>query len=298
MKLKFLGVRGSRPVHKKELLGFGGNTTSMEFVFETEKFQLFLDGGSGLAHYEYKENKNRPEKKYYFLISHTHWDHVLGLPFFKPFFDPKNHFTFYASTTSKATFSDLFLGLHSSVHLPIPPYLMQSNLNFVPVNPETQFQIESCVTVKTHQINHQGITLSYRLEYGKNSVAIVTDNAPIENGNYLGEGMKQKAMQNPDQFESSYNEGLVRFLKGTHTVVFDTHFTMKNIKPDWGHSAPQHALDFCKKAEVKRLILFHHAPEDSDFDVRNKVEEIREEGLKHGVEIVAAKEGDVWTLCE
>lgn len=298
MKLKFLGVRGSRPTHKAELLGFGGNTTSMEFMFEGEDFHLFLDGGSGLAHHSRKKGEYLEAKKIYFLITHTHWDHILGFPYFKPFLNPKYHFTFFSSTTSKATFSDLFLALHSSSHLPVPPFLMKAKCTFNPVKPDDTFKIENKVTIKTHQINHQGITLSYRIDDGKNSVAIVTDNAPIDNGNYLGEGMKEKAQANPKKFEADFNDGLVRFLKGTHTVVYDTHFTDRNLKPDWGHSTPTLALDFCKKANVKRLILFHHAPEDHDKDVVQKVNDVVEDGRKHGVEVVAAKEGDVWTLCE
>lgn len=267
----------------------------MEFLFEDENFLLFLDGGSGLAHYGRQPGFQVDAKHIYFLITHTHWDHVLGFPYFKPFLNPKIHFTFFSSTTSKATFSELFLGLHSAAHLPVPPFLMRAKVTFSPVKPDTTFKIEDIVTVKTHQINHQGITLSYRVEYKKNSVAIVTDNAPIDNGNYLGEGMKERAKTNKN-FEADFNSSLVQFLKDCHTVVFDTHFTEQTLKPDWGHSTPHRALDFCKKANVKRLVLFHHAPEDSDLDVEQKVQSVVEDGRKHGVEVVAAREGDVWTL--
>lgn len=297
MKLKFLGVRGSRPVHKSELLGYGGNTTSMEFIFEKEKFHLFLDGGSGLAHDSYKEAKPLRGNKIYFLITHTHWDHILGLSFCKLFLSPKNKFTFFASSTSKAKFSDLFLGLHSSVHLPVPPYLKHANIDFVPIHSGTEFMIENVVKVKAHQINHQGITLAYRLEYKKSSVAIVTDIAPIEKGNHLGEGMQQDS-QDDKKFEEEYRTSLVNFLKGTHTVVFDTHFTEENIKPDWGHSTPKMALKFCEQAKVKRLILFHHAPEDDDKAVDKKLADVRAETTRDIIDIEAAREGDIWNLYE
>lgn len=295
MKLRILGVRGSRPTHKDNILGYGGNSTSMEFVFPNEDFLVFLDAGSGLAHRGRELGTHPNKKKIFFLVTHTHWDHILGIPFFAPFSNPNIEFNFYCSTTSKATFSELFLGLERAIHVPVPFYLTRAKPNFVPVKPSEDFYIEKKILVRTHQINHQGITLAYRLDYENKSVAIVTDNAPIDHGNYLGEGMKDRAAKNPN-FEQDFNDGLVAFLQDCHTVVFDTHFTEKTLKPDWGHSTPERALEFCKRAGVKRLILHHHAPEDTDADVELKVRGIVHDGISHGVQVVAGKEGEEWEL--
>ncbi len=296
MKLKFLGVRGSRPTHKRGLLGYGGNSTSLEFPIDGVDFHLFLDGGSGLAHRGRALGENPDKKKFYFLITHTHWDHILGFPFFEPFYNENNKFTFFASNTSKSTFNDLFFGLHRSDNLPVPPTKLKAQIDFKGVQPGKTFKIEDKVEVSTYQINHQGITLAYRIKHGDDDVAVVTDNAPIEDGNYLGENMKERAKGREKEFEKEFTDGLINFLSGCNTVVFDTHFTEINLKPDWGHSTPDKALDICDKAGVNRLILFHHAPEDLDDAVLAKVQSILDQALAAGVEVVAAKEGDEWTL--
>jgi len=296
LKLKFLGVRGSRPTHKVDLLAYGGNSTSMEFLVENSTFRLFLDGGSGLAHLGMQLGEFTKEKNFHFLITHTHWDHILGFPFFEPMYNPDNNLFFYSSQTSKATFHQLFFGLHRNENLPVPSSKLQAAMSFESIHAGTSFMIENQVKVESYQINHQGITLAYRLSYGHDSVAIVTDNAPIGKGNYLGEGMADLAKKNPEKFEKEFNNGLVNFLKDCHTVVFDTHFTDQNLKPDWGHSTPTQALEFCHAANVKRLILFHHAPEDLDHDVHDKLESIVHQGKQLRIDVVAAKEGDIWDL--
>ena len=296
MKLKFHGVRGSRPTHKLGLLGFGGNSTSLEITLDSEDFYIFIDGGSGIV-YRGRELTEHPDRKdFHFLITHTHWDHILGLPFFEPYYGEENAFTFYASNTSRSTFNDLFFGLQRSDNLPVPATKLKATMNFEKINAGSQFKIGDNVLIKTLQINHQGVTLAYRIENGDDSFAIITDNAPIENGNYMGEGMAERAKDDPKKFEKEYDENLVEFLRDCNTVVFDTHFTEENLKPDWGHSTPPRALDFCKKANVKRLILFHHAPEDLDGDVVAKVQSILDDALANKIEVAAAKEGDVWTL--
>ena len=293
MKLRFNGVRGSRPTHKVDLLHFGGNSTSLEFFIEKENLLILLDGGSGIAH---RKEHSFKTPNYFFLMTHTHWDHLLGFPFFKALYQKENHLTFYASQTSQTTFKKLFYGLQNKHHLPVPAEQLQATISFQTVYPGKDFKIADKVHVSCYQINHQGVTLGYRLGYGHSSAALITDNAPIQN-NYMGEGMKEKAKGREKEFEKEFNDGLVAFLKGCHTVIFDTHFTEGNLKADWGHSTPERAFQFCKEAGVKRLILFHHAPEDTDHDVRQKVAQIVSEGEKIGLEIVAAREGDEWTLC-
>lgn len=297
MRLKFLGVRGSRPTHKRGLLGYGGNSTSFEFTFAGEPFHLFVDGGSGLARRGHELGQTPQNKRFHMLVTHTHWDHILGYPFFKPIYNAGNEFNFYASNTTRSTFNDLFFGLQRVSNLPVPVAEIKAKLNFTSIVPGAPFTLENKVRVDTFQLNHQGVTLGYKVSYGGSSACIITDNAPIRNGNYLGEGMHARAAQDQPAFEAAFEQGLVDFMKGAHTVVFDTHFTESTLKPDWGHSTPERALAFCKKAGVSRLILFHHAPEDMDEAVDDKVQTVFHDACHSGIAVEAAREGDEWDLC-
>jgi len=295
IKLRFLGVRGSRPCHRRDLLVHGGNSTSLEIVVDDD-FYLFIDGGSGLVHRGIELSEESKHKKFHILVTHTHWDHILGFPFFEPLYNPENQVNFYASNTSRATFYDLFFGLQRAQNLPVPSSQFKAKLRFETIKPAQCFQVENKVRVETFQLNHQGVTLAFKISRGEDSVVVVTDNAPMIPGNWIGEGMEEIAKPNPDEFMADFEQRLVDFLRGAHTVVFDSHFTEKNLKPDWGHTTAERALDFCIKAASKRLILFHHAPEDSDTQVDAKVQGIFTRALRHGIEVVAAREGDEWDL--
>src|SRR5262249_13391759 len=148
-----------------------------------------------------------------------------GLPFFEPLYGERNSLKFYASSTTRSSFHELFFGLQRRANLPVPRAALCADVSFESIQAGETFKIENKVKISTFQLNHQGVTLAYRLEYRKDSVCIITDTAPIENGNYLGEGMRQKASGRGPAFEQEFIAGLTEFLKGAHTVVFDTHFT-------------------------------------------------------------------------
>ncbi|MFC1744484.1 MBL fold metallo-hydrolase [Candidatus Riflebacteria bacterium] len=306
MKFTLLGTRGSRPVIKKETFKYGGNTTSYKIEIEGMP-PIYIDGGTGLFREgrrissDLKSNKIT-EFRAYFLVTHTHWDHILSFPFFKPFYRDKTQFTVYgpASSARNWEIEDLFNMQHRKGLFPVPFELLRKHLRFVDVKPGKKIKIEKA-EVKTMQLNHQGLTIGYRIKEsttGK-SIAVITDNAPVEDGNFLGVGMNYSKKDWPKRTKE-FNNKLVRFLKDTDLVLQDTHFTHEGIKgrENWGHSTPDKAVEFSARAGVKTLILGHHAPEDDDKDVKKKLQNARKlarNTFKSDLKVILVRERE--TIC-
>jgi hypothetical protein len=159
------------------------------------------------------------------------------------------------------------------------------------------FLIEGKIKVSSIQVNHQHITLGYKFGLPEASIAVITDAATMALGNILGQGMQERAaLIGKKSLEAEYNNQLKQFLHGVDNLVFDTHFNAQNLKSDWGHATPEIALELCAKAKIKRLFMFHHAPEDSDRRVAMKQIYARNIALKHGIEVINAREEDEWPL--
>ncbi len=143
LKVSMRGVRGSRPRHRPEAYYFGGNSTSLEFHTDPS-ICIFVDGGSGLIQRGQELSRaQKSPKQFHFLMTHTHWDHILALPYFEPLFDKEAQLTFYAADTSRAKFEDLFWGLFKSTHLGYDPGLIRAKLSFKSVLPNQDFLLAS-----------------------------------------------------------------------------------------------------------------------------------------------------------
>ncbi len=293
MRFTLLGVRGSRPVDPPGKMYFGGNTTAFR-VDTTAGVPIFVDCGTGLYVEGERLAREGGPLRAHVLLTHTHWDHVLALPRFRPLYDARSHLTFHASTTERATFRQLFEGQHHDLCFTVPVAELDAHIDFAECAPDRSFRIGD-VRVRTYQLNHPGVTLGYRIEADDRAVCVVTDTAPIE-GNWLGQGMPSAAAPDPRRFESQFEDGLVRLLEGADLVIYDTHFTPAGLRGrrHWGHSTPQDAVAMCLRAGARWVVLHHHAPGDDDDAVRAKLRAARTLAGP-ALRVSAAREGEV--LC-
>jgi len=290
MIVTLLGVRGSRPVSTTDVLRYGGNTTSFK-VEVRGMAPIFIDGGTGLYEEGIRLVKNGTPEKIFFLNTHTHWDHILSYPYFRPLYEEGCDIVFYAPISLNRRFEELVRGQYNPRAFPVPFKTLKARQSYIDAMPGDCFTLDQ-TKVKCYQLNHPGTTLGWRLEADGKVLAVITDNAPIEN-NYLGEGMVEKSKVDPKEFENNFNDGLVEFIKDADLVIYDTHFSSQTIKGHrhWGHSTPDIAIDFCLKAKAKRLILHHHAPEATDKEVENKAEQAWQLVKDHNLQVESGSEG-------
>ncbi len=222
----------------------GGNTPCLEIRSGDQL--LILDAGSGLRPLGLslmQQGFAQGHRQIDFLITHTHWDHIQGFPFFRPAFIPHNHLTFYSP------FTDLAERLAQQQHpdfFPVPTSYMSATLEFRTIAENEWLQIGN-FKVYPMPLFHPGITYGYRIEDGKSSLVWATDSEY-------------------KQVDRTSTENYVEFFRHADLLVFDAQYNLSEVldRPDWGHSSALMGAEFAYRAEVKRLALAHHDPTSTD----------------------------------
>lgn len=269
MKVKFWGVRGSIPTPWIEAMGVGGNTSCVQVITDGEHL-LILDSGTGirLLGNELIAQKQHTNRIGHILLSHTHWDHIQGFPFFTPAFIPGNQFNIYGAGKAEERLEDVLKGQMSYQYFPVELESMGAIINFVELQEET-IHIEGKIAVTTMAFNHPGGVYGFRIEYQNQVVVYATD---ME---YTVETLDPR---------------LVAFAKGADVFIFDSQYTIDELKTKtgWGHSTPDVAAYIAREAGVKRLMLFHHEPLHSD----QKLTEMEAHAREIFAESYLAREGE------
>ncbi|HEY2728937.1 MAG TPA: MBL fold metallo-hydrolase [Polyangia bacterium] len=300
MKVKFWGVRGSLPVPGRKTERYGGNTSCVE-VRSDSGTRVVVDAGTGIRKLG-KELSAEAEgnTEVHLLISHTHWDHIQGLPFFSPLYQKGNRLCVYARKRDDLHLRAVFASQTDDPYFPIPFDEAKADIAFRELSDEDTFEIAD-VKVACARLNHPYIATAYRLAVDGASVVYVSDTAPFSDilfedqfvAQPPGPGTELSAIDLKKL--ARMRDGVVRLCEGADLVVYDTMFTPEDYKriPHFGHSRPSDALRICQEAGARQLALFHHAPERSDAEVDAILAETQAAARRDGIEleIVAAYEG-------
>jgi len=279
MKVRFWGTRGSIPKPGPKTLKYGGNTSCVE-VRSSSGTLVVIDCGSG-SHdlgQSLMAQANGPIQGT-ILISHTHWDHIQGFPFFAPLFVSGNEWNIYAPRGLNSSLEDTLSGQMQYTYFPITLDVMGADIHYHELV-EGEFSIGD-IRVRTHYLNHPALTLGYRLEVDGSSVVYVCDNEPycadtcFESGNL-----------------SAQEQAMLEFLRNADLVIHDAQYTAKELKEKtgWGHSSGEYAASICKAAGVKQLALTHHDPTREDEAVDRIVNELQSH-FQTNLTIFGAAEG-------
>jgi len=263
--VRFWGVRGSIACPSPKHIKYGGNTSCLEVCVDGTS--IVLDAGTGIKDLG-QSFLQRGVKRAHVLLTHTHWDHINGFPFFTPAYAKDHEFTVMAGhLTDTGGVERVLAGQMARPTFPVPLSALQADLRFEDFRAGDEFDLGP-VRVRTAPLQHPDGATGYRLTVGDRSVCYVTDTEHVP-----GE---------PD-------ERILSLIRGANLVIYDSTYTDEEFPKHvgWGHSTWQEGVRLAKRADVERLAIFHHDPYHDD-DFMDSVAEQAEEAFEDSF---VAKEG-------
>jgi phosphoribosyl 1,2-cyclic phosphodiesterase len=295
MQITFWGVRGSYPVPGSSTVRYGGQTSCVEARTASGE-TLIVDAGTGLRALGNKlmrESGGAPGQ-YHVLLSHVHWDHIQGLPFFSPAYINGTRISVYALLTAANELDQVIGGITRHEFFPMPLQAVPANFQFQKVEPGVDFVIGT-FHITPIALNHPFGSVGYRIDADGSSWAYVADTAPFTEVLHKQHFLKgvEPLSQDDRVALGAMREALVTRLKGVDTVVYDTHFLPEEYArfPHYGHSTPDQALEICAEAGVRRLVLYHHAPAHTDEQMDHIAASYLAKGAGIGIEVLTSFEG-------
>lgn len=291
-RLKFWGTRGSISVPGRPTLGYGGNTTCVEVRADGEI--IVLDAGSGIRSLGValeKEFHSQPIKLS-LLITHAHWDHIQGLPFFAPAYEKKNEIRVRGYDGVDMSFGEI---MAEPMKAPFFPIAMRELSARIDIKKLTEMEF-SCgeVKVRARFVNHPGVCAGYRFFTSAGSIAFLPDHEPYQ---FLHS--PRASDMSPEEAKKTAEEeriGLVDFLHASDILILDAQYTDAEYERHvgWGHGSVSSAVSLALDAKVRRLLLFHHDPSHDDTMLDAMVDDarrlIRERGKD--LKVDGAREGE------
>jgi phosphoribosyl 1,2-cyclic phosphodiesterase len=273
------GTRGSIPSPGPATARFGGNTPCLEIRTADDRCYIF-DAGTGLRVLGNRLAQQPGSVDVDLFVTHFHWDHIQGIPFFRPLYDPEACIRIHAARQGELDIETLLKTQMGPVYFPVPYDALAATLTFVHLEaaPWTAPGLE----VATFRVRHPADTLGFRVRVGGASLAYIPDNE-LAGSRY------------PVDHPGWYDE-LVEFVSGVDLLFHDAMFTEQEYLAveGWGHSTFGQAMKLAEDARVRRLLFFHHAPERSDAELLTILEEGQEElaARGSGLELGVAAEGE------
>jgi len=303
MKVRFWGVRGSIPVPGPHTNRYGGNTSCVEVTPQGGGDAIVIDAGTGIRRLGkalmYRESPlGEGRGAAHLLISHTHWDHIQGLPFFAPLYQRGNQLYVYARQRDDTHLRAVFASQTEDPYFPVPFDSLKADVEFRELVEGQRFSIGRAAVTCT-RLNHPWIAIGYRIDLDGASVVYASDTAPFTDillehefihrpprpGDPLAPADAAKLV--------AMRAALVELCRGADLVIYDTQFTPEEYrqKPHWGHSTPDDAIAVALDAGAKSLALYHHAPNRSD-DAQDEILRSYRERLRGAdLQLTCAYEG-------
>jgi CheY-like chemotaxis protein/phosphoribosyl 1,2-cyclic phosphodiesterase len=291
MRVRFWGTRGSLPKPGPTTLRYGGNTSCAE-VRTADGTLIVLDCGTG-AHglgVALSESAQQPVRGH-LLITHTHWDHIQGFPFFAPLFVRGNEWDIYAPGGLGQQLEATLAGQMEYTYFPVTLAQCGAAIRFHNLS-ESPFEVGQ-VRVTPRYLNHPALALGYRLEADGAVLVYAVDHEP-----HARDRAGPAAGTRPGSVVHREDQRHVEWLAGADLVIHDAQYTVEEYprRTNWGHTPAEWAVDYALAAGAKRLALFHHDPQRDDAALDRLLEACRERAAGGRLDVFAAAEGQVVEL--
>ncbi|MBI4519601.1 MAG: MBL fold metallo-hydrolase [Gemmatimonadetes bacterium] len=276
------GTRGSIASPGPATAHYGGNTCCVEI--EVGGRSLVFDAGTGIRLLGRQLVERSGSLATDVFLTHFHWDHIQGFPFFAPLYQEGASFRIMGPRQADAEIQTLFAGQMGPVYFPVPFEAIAARIDFAHLNDGTWHDGE--FEVRAMRVRHPSFTVGYRINAGGRSICYVPDNE-LEGAKYAVDG-------------GDWRKRFLQFVAGADLLLHDAMFTDAEYtkRIGWGHSTFRQVLDLAVESGVKRLCFFHHAPERTDAELRAIVDETRAEVERRCLPLAvdAAAEGNPITL--
>jgi phosphoribosyl 1,2-cyclic phosphodiesterase len=269
------GTRGSIPSPGRSTVRYGGNTTCFEIDHAGRR--LIFDAGSGIRPLGAEIVEKGPNVIHIFL-THFHWDHIQGFPFFAPLYDPEDRIKVVGPKQRDSDVQNLFAGQMGPIYFPVPFSVVAAEMSFEHLN--TGGYEVGDISLEVMRVKHPSFVLGYRVQVGGQTICFIPDNETEGRGYEVGEGWERRIRD---------------FVGDADLLVHDSMYTDEEYphRTGWGHSTFGQSIRLAEESGVKRLLLFHHDPTRSDDELDTIVARLRDAALARGsrLEIEAATEG-------
>lgn len=272
ISVRFWGVRGTLPTPGADTLRYGGNTACVQVSLGARS--VIFDAGSGIKKLGEHLVGNGGQIETDILLSHCHMDHVCGIPFFAPFYDPRHRARLWAGNLlPQGKLEDAVRSLMSPPLFPIEIDTFQAKIEFRDFRAGEALDLGGGVSARTGMLNHPGGATGYRLECAGKAIAYITDT---------------------EHRLDALDETVLSLVKNADLMIYDCTFTDDEFLSHigWGHSTWQQAARLANAAKVQRLAVFHHDPDHDDVFMR----QVEAEAVKAHAGAFVAREGMVLSL--
>jgi phosphoribosyl 1,2-cyclic phosphodiesterase/ActR/RegA family two-component response regulator len=297
-RLKFWGVRGSIPTPGPGTVWYGGNTSCVEVRADGEI--IILDAGSGIRPLglALAQEFNDQPITLTLLITHTHWDHIQGFPFFIPAYSPHNKVRVFGYEGARKGLHSTLTSQMESPYFPVSMRLMPGTIAVTELS-EREFHVGK-VKVTTAFVNHPGLCVGYRLFTSAGSIAYLPDNEPFQRLRSHSGGQPTSDYIEALKYASEQDQKIIQFIQDADVLIIDSQYEDMEYQSHvgWGHGCVDDVVALAIFAKVKQLFLFHHDPDHDDAQISRMLDWARQLVALHGdtLAVEAAREGLEYVL--